>query len=200
VAAIAVGCLAGVYLAAITSTHVALRGGSTYWAGMVPGHTVGLGPITSVGQAQIGPTPGFSRVLWATRPGGEVAAGFQVHNAGPVPVTLLSLALRTFRPGVINALAPVGAQLGPGFGQMTPFHPVALGPGDSVAVGLTERVVCDRTVRGDARLVQARGGFAWLGDAISPVVMRYRALGVTMSQTLAIAGPVLVVLPYRSCL
>lgn len=167
---------------------------------MVPGHTVGLGPITPAEQAQIGPTPGFSRVLWATRPGAEVAAGFQVHNRGPVPVTLLDLALRTFDPGVINALAPAGSQLGPGSGQMTPFHPVALGPGNSVAVGLTERVVCDRTVLGDARLVQAPGGFAWLGDAISPVVVCYRALGVTLSQTLTIAGPVLVVLPYRSCL
>ena len=191
--------LAAIYLAAIASTHATLSGGFVGWSGDVPGHSIGLTSITSAERAQIGPTPGISQVVWATRPGGEVTFGFQVHNGGPVPVTLTGLALRTFDPGVINALAPAGAQVGPGFGQMTPFHPVTLGPGDSLPVGLTERVVCDPTIRRDVRQPGDPAATSWLGDATSPVVLRYRALGVTMSQTVTVAMPVLVVLPYPSC-
>jgi hypothetical protein len=80
---------------------------------------------------------------------------------------------------------------------MTPFHPVALGPGESVAVALTERVVCDPMIRRDARLPGA--GSSWIGDATSPVILHYRVLGASMSQTVTLAMPVLVVLPYRSC-
>ena len=82
---------------------------------------------------------------------------------------------------------------------MTPFHPVTVGPGDSLPVGLTERVVCDPTIRRDAGLPGNPAATSWLGDATSPVVLRYRALGVTMSQTVTVAMPVLVVLPYPSC-
>jgi hypothetical protein len=185
-------------LAAIFSTHAALSGGFGGWSGAVPGHSVGLGPITPAEQEQIGTTLSSNQILWASRPGGEVTFGFQVHNGGPVPVTLLGVALRTFDPGVINALAPAGAELGPGFGQMAPFHPVALGPGDSVAAGLTERVVCDPTVRRDARALGS-ADTSWLGDDTGRVVLRYRALGVTMSQTVSVASPLTVVLPYRSC-
>jgi hypothetical protein len=41
---------------------------------------------------------------------------------------------------------------------------------------------------------------SWLGDATSPVVVRYRVLGITMSQTLSIGEPILVMQPYRACL
>jgi hypothetical protein len=160
-------------------------------------HRAGLDHLRRAGTDW--PTPGFSQVLWATRPGGEITFGFQVHNAGPVPVTLLGLTLRTFEPGVINALALAGAQIGPGFGQMTPFHPVTLGPGDSLPVGLTERVVCDQAIRRDARLPGNAAATSWLGDGTSPAVLHYRALGLTMAQTITVAAPVLVVLPYRSC-
>jgi hypothetical protein len=111
------------------------------------------------------------------------------------------VAPRAFDPGVANALAPAAEQLGPGFGQMTPFHPVALGPGDTVWAGLTERVVCDPTIRRDASALALgnRPDTSILGDATSPVVVRYRVLGVTMSQTLSVAQPILVMLPYRAC-
>jgi hypothetical protein len=56
-------------------------------------------------------------------------------------VTLLGVALRTFDPRVVHAFAPAGAQLGYSFGQLTPFHPVAVAPGDTVWVALTERVI-----------------------------------------------------------
>lgn len=198
-AVISLAAVAAAYLGATGSTHAALSGGFAGWSGVVAGHRDGLASITSAEQAQIGPTPGFGQVLWATRPGGEVSFGFQVRNGGPVPVTLIGLALRTFDRGVINALAPAGALVGPGFGQMTQFHPVTIGPGDSLPVGLTERVVCDPRIRRDARLPGNPAATSWLGDATSPVVLHYRALGVTMSQTVAVAMPMLVVLPYRSC-
>ena len=38
-----------------------------------------------------------------------------------------------------------------------------------------------------------------VGDATSPVVVRYRVLGVTMTQTLSVAEPILVMLPYSAC-
>lgn len=196
-AVLIVAAVTMIYLGVTASTHATLSGGFIGWSGVVPGHGAGLASITSAEQAQIGPTPGFSQTLWATRPGDEVTFGFRVHNGGPVPVTLVGLNLRTSDPGVINALTPVGAQAGPGFDQMTPFHSVTLGPGSSLPVGLTERVVCDPTIRRDARKYGANR--SWLGDATSPVVLHYRVLGITMSQTVTVAMPVLVVLPYRSC-
>jgi hypothetical protein len=70
----------------------------------------------------------------------------------------------------------------------------------AVPVGLTERVVCDPTIRPHAgRLPGNRAATSWLGDATSPVVLHYRVLGVTMSQTVTVAMPILVALPYRSC-
>ena len=191
-AATVVAGLAVVYLAAITSTHAALSGGFVGWSGVLPVNSSSLTSPTAAEYASIFPTSqGYGEVLWATRPGGEVTFGFSVHNGGPVPVTLLGVALRTFDPGVVNALAPAGAQLGPGFGQMKPFHSVALGPGDTVWTGLTERVVCDPTIRSDARALSTmrQPDTAFIGDATSPVVVRYRVLGVTMSQTLSIAEP-----------
>lgn len=84
---------------------------------------------------------------------------------------------------------------------MTPFHPVALGPGGSVDVGLTERVICDPTIRKDARMMARghQGDTSVLGQGTSPVVVRYRVLGVTMSQTLSLTRPILVMQYYRSC-
>lgn len=197
VAVSAVAVLAGLYGAAIAVTHAELSGGFVGWSGVVPGHSAGLAPITAAEQAQVEPVQGYDQVLWATRPGGEVTVGFDVHNGGPVPVTLLGIAPRRFLPGVIDDLAPAGVQLGPGYGQMKPFHPVALGPGDSVAVGLTERVVCDPTVRRAA--TQASDGYGWLGDSTSPVVLHYRVLGVSTAQTVGVASPVLVEMLYRAC-
>jgi hypothetical protein len=197
-AVIAAGCVLAVWLAALGSTHAVLSGGFVGWSGVV-GKSAGLTTITAAEEAQIGPVPGYSQVLWAARPGGEVTVGFSVHNGGLVPVTLLGVALRTFDPGVVNALAPAGAQLGPGFGQLQPFHASALGPGGSVDVALTERVICDPIMRDDARRFRNRAGFGWIGDATSPVVLRYRVLGVTTSQTVTVESPVLIILPYRSC-
>jgi hypothetical protein len=146
-------------------------------------------PITVAEEAQIRSAPGHGHILWASRPGAEISSGFELHNGGLVPVTVLSVALRGFEPGVINDLSPAGALLGPErSGGLVPFHPVALGPGDSVAVGLTERVVCDPAVRRDARLPDHRGDHSFLGDATSPVVVRYRALGMSISQTLTLAS------------
>jgi hypothetical protein len=195
----AAGCLAVGYLAATVSTHAVLSAGALGWSGVVPGKTIGLGGLTRAERAWIGPTPGYSEVLWAARPGGEIAFGFEVHNGGPVPVMVLGLALPVQHPDVVHVFAPAGAQLGPGFDQMRPFHPVALGPGGSVAVGLTERVICDPTIRRDARLPGDPARTSWLGDATSPVVLRYRVLGLTMSQTVAVAAPLLVAQPYRAC-
>jgi len=194
--------LAVVYLAAITSTHAALSASPVGWSAVLPAHGGSLTTPTAAEYTSVFPTnQGYDQVLWANRPGGKVAFGFSLHNSGPVPVTLLGVTLRTFDPGVVNALAPAGAQLGPGFGQMTAFHPVALGPGDTVWAGLSERVVCDPTIRADARAVSNRGQLVTsvLGDATSPVVVRYRVLGVTMAQTLSIAEPILVMLPYSAC-
>ncbi len=194
--------LAAVYLAAITSTHPALSASPVGWSGVLPVNSGSLAAPTAAEYASVFPTDqGYGEVLWANRPGGVVTFGFSVHNGGPVPVTLLGVALRTFAPGVVNALAPAGAQLGPGFGQMTPFHPVALAPGGTVWAGLTERVICDPTIRGDARAMSSRGqpDTSFLGDATSPVVVHYRVLGVTMAQTLSLAEPILVMLPYRAC-
>jgi hypothetical protein len=189
------------YLAAIGSTHVALSGGFVGWSDPVSGHSLGLGPMTAADQAFTGgQTAGYSSVLWADRPGGEVSFGFSLHNGGLVPVTVLGLRLRGFDPGVINDLVAGGAQLGPGkSGGMTPFHPVTIDAGDSLAAGLTERVACDPNLRRAARQPGGRGGSSWLGDATSPVVVHYRALGVSTAQTLTLATPVLVVMPYRAC-
>jgi hypothetical protein len=198
-AVIIVAALAALYLAAILSTHAALSGSDVGWSGSVAGHGAGLGLITPAEREQAGPTAGFSPVLWASRPGGEVTFGFTIHNGGPVPVTLVGLALRTFDPGVVNALAPAGVQIGPASGQLKPFRPVTVGPGDSLPAAITERVVCDPLIRRDARLPDNRGASSVLGDATSPVVMRYRVLGVTTSQTVSLGSPVLVVLPYRAC-
>jgi hypothetical protein len=46
-------------------------------------------------------------------------------------------------------------------------------------------------------LGQADTSFA--GDATSPVVVRYRVLGLTMSQTLSLDQPLLIMLPYTAC-
>lgn len=194
----AAGLLAVAYIAAAASTHVALAAGPLGWADPVAGRSAGLGELTKADRAFIGPTPGYSLVLWAARPGGEVAVGFEVHNGGPVPVTLLGLALPVY-PGQVHVLAPAGTQLGNSYGQMKPFHPVALGPGGTVAVGLTERVICDPTIRRDARLPDGRARTAWLSDATSPVIVRYRVLGLTMSQTVSVASPLLVAQPFRAC-
>ena len=194
--------LAAVYLAAITSTHAALSASPVGWSGVLPVNSGSLAAPTAAEYASVFPTDqGYGEVLWANRPGGEVTFGFSVHNSGPVPVTLLGVALRTFDPRVVHAFAPAGAQLGYSFGQLTPFHPVAVAPGDTVWVALTERVICDPTIRRDARLMSTGGqpDTSVLGDATSPVVVRYRVLGVTMAQTLSLAEPILVMLPYRAC-
>lgn len=198
-AAIAAAVLVALYLGAVTSTHAALSGSEVGWSGSAEGHGAGLGPITGAERELAGPTAGFGTVLWATRPGGAVTFGFTIHNGGPVPVTLVGLALRTLGPEVVHALAPAGAQAGPESGQLKPFRPVTLGPGGSLPVALTEGVVCDPLIRRDARLPDGRGLHSVLGDATSPVVMRYRVLGVTTSQTVSLGSPVLVLLPYRAC-
>lgn len=195
-AAIVVG-LAAVYLAAITSTHTALSAGTIEWS--APGKGGWVAP-TAADYASVFPTSqGYGQVLWAARPGGEITFGFPLHNGGPIPVTLLGVALPTASPPVVLALAR--AQLGPGFGQMTPFHPVALGPGDTVWAGLTERVVCDPLIRSVARAaaLSNQPSTSLEFDDTSAVVVRYHVLGVTMSQTLSLAKPILVVLPYRAC-
>jgi hypothetical protein len=194
-ALIALGCLVAVYFAAAASTHATLRAGPLGWAG----RSGGLGPITTAERAWIGPTPGYSSVLWAGRPGSEVSFGFEVHNGGPVPVTLLGLALPVYHPDVVHVFAPAGVQLGNSYDQMKPFHPVALGPGGTAAVGLTERLICDPTIRRDARMPGDPARTSWLGDATSPVIVRYRVLGLTTSQTVTVAAPLLVVQPYRAC-
>jgi len=194
--------LAAVYLAAITSPHATLSASPVGWSGVLPVNSGSLATPTSAEYASVFPTEqGFGEVLWANRPGGELTFGFSVHNGGPVPVTLLGVALRTFAPGAVNALAPAGAQLGQGFGQMTPFRPVALAPGGTVWAGLTERVICDPTIRRDARAMSNgdQPDTSVVGDATSPVVVRYRVLGVTMTQTLSVAEPILVMLPYSAC-
>lgn len=198
-ALIALGCLVAVYFAAVASTHAALRASPLIWADPLPGRSGGLGPITTAERKWIGPVRGYSRVLWASRPGGEVAVGFEVHNEGPVPVTLLGLALPVYHPDVVHVFAPAGAQLGNSYGQMKPFHPVALGPGGTMAVGLTERLICDPTVRLDARMPGDPARTSWLGDATSPVIVRYSVLGLTTSQTVTVPAPLLVVQPYRAC-
>ena len=171
--AIVIACLAAGYLIALVSTRLALAGGAVGWSGPVSGKGIGLASMTMAERARSGmPTQGYSQVLWATRPGGEVSFGFDLQNGGVVPITVLGLELRGFDPGVVNALAPRGAPLGPdGRGGMTPFRPVTLG----------------------------RGDHSYLGDATSPVVVHSKAFGVSMSQTLSLSTPVLVVLPYASC-
>jgi hypothetical protein len=194
--------LAAVYLAAITSTHAALSTSPVGWSAVLPANGDSLAAPTSAEYASVFPIDqGYGEVLWANRPGGEVTFGFSVHNGGLAPVILLGVTLPAFAPGVVNALAPGGAQLGPGVGQMTPFHPVSLAPGGTVRAGLTERVICDPTIRRDARALSnsSQPDTSFLGDATSPVVVRYRVLGVTMAQTLSLAEPILVMLPYRAC-
>jgi hypothetical protein len=198
-AIVIVAALAALCLAAITSTHATLSGGYVGWSDPVGGHRAGLMPLTAAERRQAGPTAGYSSVLWAGRPGGEVQFGFTIHNGGPVPVTLTGVAVRTFDPGVVNVLAAAGAQLGPVYSETTPFRPVTLGPGDSRAVAITERAVCDPTIRRDARLPDNAGAHSVQGDATSPVVLHYRVLGLPASQTLSLGSPVLVLMPYRAC-
>lgn len=196
-----VALVAALYLIAVWSTHVTLTASAVRWSGPVPGKSAGLSPITAAERAWTGAgvrLGSYRQVLWATRPGGEVAFGFDLHNGGPVPVSVLGV--RLLGSGVIGDLAPGVALLGPGTsGTMTPFHPVTLVPGGSAGVGLTEHVVCDPAVRHDARLPGHRSHGSWTGEATSPVVVRYRALGVPTSETLTLTAPMLVVMPYRSC-
>jgi hypothetical protein len=201
-AAAIVAALAVVYLAAVTSTHAALSGGPVGWTAPGPADLSGLTEPTAAEYAMVFPaSQGYGQVLWATRPGGELAFGFGIHNGGPVPVTLLGVALRGYPPYEVHVLAPAGAQLGPEPGQMTPFHPVALGPGGDVSVGLTVHVICDSTIRDDARSMANahQADTSFLDQDTSPVVVRYRVLGVTMSQTLSLDHPILVMQYYRSC-
>jgi len=88
-----------------------------------------------------------------------------------------------------------------GLPHTVPFHPVSLAPGDSVSVGLTERVTCPAIVRHDAQTMASRGqaDTSYAGDATSPVVVHYRVLGLTMSQTLSLDQPLLIMLPYTAC-
>jgi hypothetical protein len=196
-----VAVLAVLYLVALWSTHATLSGGSVYWSASVPGRSLGLKPATGAELAQVGELGDYSQTLWASRPGGEITFGFELHNGGIVPVTVLSLRPFDPNPLAIHDLAPVSALLGPDkFGRLTRFHPVALGPGASVAVGLTERVVCDPAIRQDAVAERRRGGTSWLGDATSPVIVHYRVLGLPASQTISLTSPVLVVMPYRACI
>ena len=193
--------LAVLYLVALWSTHATLSGGSVYWSGSAQGKAGGLGPITGAERASTHIQGDYGQVLWASRPGSEVTFGFELHNGGIVPVTVLSLRPFDPHPLAIHDLAPVSALLGPDkFGRLTSFHPVALGPGDSVAVGLTERVVCEPVVRQDADGGAAPGGPSWLADATSPVIVHYRVLGLPASQTISLTSPVLVVMPYRACI
>jgi hypothetical protein len=193
--------LAAAYLGAASSTHAALRGGFVGWSAVLPASGGNLTEPTAAEYADVFPTSqAYSQVLWAHRPGGEVSFSFQVHNRGPVPVTLLGVSLRILDPDV-NPMVKVGALLNAGLPHARPFHPVSLGPGDSVWVGLTERVTCPAIIRHNAQrmvsLGQADTSFA--GDATSPVVVRYRVLGLTMSQTLSLDQPLLIMLPYTAC-
>jgi hypothetical protein len=197
VAVLVAACLVGLW-----STHATLSGGSVYWSAPVPGKSLGLKPATGAELAQIGELGDYSQTMWASRPGGEITFGFELHNGGIVPITVLSLRPFDPNPLAIHDLAPVSALLGPdGHGRLTRFHPVALGPGDSVAVGLTERVICDPTVRKDVVIMRSehQSDTSWLGTATSPVVVHYRVLGLPASQTISLASPVLVVMPYRAC-
>jgi hypothetical protein len=199
--ALGAGVLVLACLGALWSTHATLSGGSVYWSGPVPGKSAGLGPATGAEMKTIGELGDYSQVLWASRPGGEITFGFELHNGGIVPMTVLGL--RPFNPDplTIHDLAPVSALLGPdNFGRLRPFHPVALAPGASVAVGLTERVVCQRVIHQDAVAERHSGGFGWLAGATSPIVVHYRVLGLPASQTITLGSPVLVAMPYRACL
>ena len=193
--------LAAGYLIAVWSTHLTLSGGPVIWSRPVPG--TNLGTVSPAEQAFSGiQTSGYREVMFASRPGGEVSFGFDLHNGGPVPITVLSLRPHVL-PGVIHDLGPVSAQLGPGrYGRMTAFHPVTLGPGETLTVGLTERVVCDPITSMDARMLarQRESDTSWEGDTVSPVVVHYRVLGLGTSQTVAVTPTVLVAMPYRACL
>ncbi|HEU5386854.1 MAG TPA: hypothetical protein VFV73_13210 [Streptosporangiaceae bacterium] len=48
-------------------------------------------------------------------------------------------------------------------------------------------------------LPDGAGAHSVRGDATSPVVVHYRVLGVTTSQTVSLGARVLVLLPYRAC-
>ena len=190
---------AAAYLLAAGSTHVALSGGPVGWSGPVPGKPLTLAPITAAQRESAGiSTADFSEVLWATRPGGEVVFGFELHNGGLIPVTVVGLQLRGYPPGVITDLAAGGALVGPGFGQTEPVHAVTIGPAATALVGMTVRTICDPTIREDARML-AGHDTSWLGDATSPVVVHYRALGIGTSQTVSLPMSLLVVMPYRAC-
>jgi len=199
-AAVIVAALAAAFLGAIGSTHAALSGGFVRWYAVTPASGSLTAP-TAAQYAQVFPTSqAYYRVLWARRPGGEVYFGFQVHNGGPVPVTLLGVRLRVLDPD-INPMVTVGTLLNAGLPHSGPFHPVSLGPGDSVWVGLTERVTCPAIIRHDAqRMVRlGQADTSVTGDATSPVVVRYRVLGLTTSQTLSLVQPLLIMLPYTAC-
>ena len=118
--------------------------------------------------------------------GGEAGIGFSIHNAGPVPITLLSVDLaQSVPPDVVTALllARAGAS-NPSPSKMTPFHPVALGPGDTVQAELTERIWANGKY----------GAYAITGSII--VVVRYRVLGITMSRTFSPASSLPVMRTY----
>jgi hypothetical protein len=196
-AVLVVACLVGLW-----STHATLSGGSVNWSASVPGKALGLKPATGAELKTIGELGDYSQVLWASRPGGEITFGFELHNGGIVPITVLGLRPFDPNPLSIHDLAPVSALLGPDkFGRLTRFHPVSLGPGDSVAVGLTERVVCDPTVRKDVIIMrnEHQSDTAWLAGSTSPVVVHYRVLGLPASQTISLGSPLLVAMPYGAC-
>jgi hypothetical protein len=56
-----------------------------------------------------------------------------------------------------------------------------------------------RPHRLDARLPGDPARTSWAGSATSPVVLRYRVLGLSMSQTVTADSPLLVEMPYRAC-
>lgn len=186
-AAFVAACLCG-----IGSTHLALSAGPVSWTAPA----IGSMPPPSSGIAN--QQPGYSQVIYTDRPGGTVTFGFDLHNDGLVPVTIVGLHLKSVPPGMAGAVAPAGARLGPDrWGRLTAFHPVAMGPGGSLAVGLTARAICVPIIRADARL--HRGDYSYTGGATNPVIVRHRALGVTATQTISIPEPVLIVMPYSAC-
>lgn len=203
--AIVAACLVAAYLIAISSTHSALRAGAgVNWAGSPANPSSGLGPITSAELAQVGPiAPGNIRVLWASRPGGEFTIGFQLHNENLVPITILGVTLPGKDPGPADALTLAGTLLGPdSSGAMAPFHPITLGAGASATIGLTDRVGCEPNFGRDVRTLRAHGvpPSNFTTSQTGLIVVRYRALGLTSFQTVRLANPIEVVLPYSTCM
>jgi hypothetical protein len=193
--------VAAAAVSAVLSTHATLSADEVGSYGVLPGSGTSLTEPTAAQYRHVFPTSqGYSQVLWASRPGGEFTFGFAIHNGGPVPVTLLGLSLRILDPG-INVLAPAGVLHRAGLDHQSPFHPVSLGPGATVYVGLTERVICPAIITRDARDMASRGqqDTSYAGDATTPVIVRYRVAGLTMSQTLSLGQPLLIMLPYTAC-